>query len=257
MKALLDLLTALFSREWPMVKDNPLPFLVTFVLGVILTALFYGERMSTYEQRIHAYQERVGEAPKETVYKGVANATLRLEATQIASRLRDFQQKDTQEQNKLLLRFFNQTSGDPPKKLPVEEWNRINQQYRDESSAHIQQRNLKFHKELISNIRAVRDEMLTRLPPDRAEQFKNNIAAVTLESGLLAGIYPIGELATDLEEISGLLPSQQEWWLLQRWQDDVFTVGVLMFLYYWALRQWAKHRKEKSHFTTSPPSDTA
>lgn len=190
-------------KEWSVIKQAPLAFIVCVLLGAclgwFLGKSFYAERIEVISQRIEDFQERLGLVPKDrTAYSKMTNRELRAATLELVARLREFEQTVEVDDRDSYLAQFNDMRNAKTEEERTNIWQHQNQALSQRSF----QRQFEFGQNYRADALLLRDEMLRRLP----KQPKEQRPIVALDRGMLGGIRPVGEAADYLERLAKLLP---------------------------------------------------
>jgi hypothetical protein len=239
-KAFFDLIS---KGEWSVLKDHfPQCFLI-FLVGIGLTFLFYQNRITALKEQIESYQTRLGEVPQETTYTKLTNRDLKWEASKMGDALRTLDRELMQERMDLDRTYETQREV----KQPNEQKEVLYQQH--EQAIALNRLNSHEHfQKFVGPARALCAAIRDRLPKNN-KLYDDLYTEITLNTGTLYGVMPIGEVANAIEKYASLLPIPMRDWFSLRWQDGLFTIAVLTGVVFWALRQGALYCKER----TLPP----
>jgi hypothetical protein len=231
-----------------MLRTNPIPFVLTFLVGWVIAMCFYAY---LYNERITAFQERLHDFPPQAKYGTYTNRDLQQEKTRLVNQLRDFQQKRQTEDSEAMRRFTEHLKGAKSEN----ETQRIQQEQHNEDTQRQMFYDRKFQGEFFADIIALRNEMLKRLPlSSYPQRLRESYVEATLASGILTGPDPIGNIASELEQLANSLPSAPYRWFSLCWQDTMGVSAVFLLLLLMIARQIAKHFKRDPQPAISPPS---
>jgi hypothetical protein len=190
------------AKEWTVIKEAPIALVLCFLLGVVVAWLFarhsFGERIALLERIIEDYKERLGLVPTDKMaYSKLTNLELRRAVGEFVPKLRAFGAsiKDESLRQTMSTQMSQAKSEDERHQL----WQRQTTQLLQMSARHQQNYDENFKTQAI----VFRDEMLRRLP----KQERNRVLVDTTYV-YLAGPNPVGETASDLEQLSVLLPQR-------------------------------------------------
>lgn len=165
-------------------------------LGWLIASKFYEERIAVLTLRISDYQERLGLVAKDlTTYSKMTHKELRQATLLLVQQLREFQQQieHNNPTNKLI-------SEQRASNLSENERQQRFQTVTSEILSFSQSSNLEFQRDYQARAKVLGDELRKRLPKQKM------MVPTALEHGTLAGVRPVGEVATYLESLAKLLP---------------------------------------------------
>lgn len=233
-----------------MVKDHPYPFILVFLLGILVAYIHYQERISILKERISGYQERVGETPKETAYQNFSHQDLKIQLQRLGQELRGFQQQVREENRQRYSRYDQQRNA----ATSDAERQRIYQEEKEEADKSLVQHQPGL-QQFVPKIQALSSEVQTRLP--RLQKQIDEILLGTISASYtFSGVDPIGSVADFIDKLAALLPSKRPNWFSLRWQDTLFTVAVFIGVFFWALRQYALWYRPKPSPSISVSRET-
>jgi len=175
-----------------MLKKSPLLVLLPFLLGVAGPAC---DLRRDKEQ-----------SPKESIYTGLTNQDLKLQASKLVTRLQNFRQETEREDRERERRFdqkWEAAQSENEKQAVAEEHSR-------EIRESIGQQSQKFQREFVGEVRALSAELRTRLPAAQTQQADDVTMEIILRSGQLVGANPLRNVIDNLEKLITLLPSTPE-----------------------------------------------
>jgi hypothetical protein len=194
------------NQEGAVIKQAPLAFVTFFSLGAVIAwrmlKSYYAERFTVMEQRIADYQERLGLVPPDrSAYSKLNNRELKIEVANMVTKLREFHHEyilSRPDYFEAERQELMNVQGEEQRRLIIQRYQDMQIQGYTQWHSKIL---AKYQKEFQAKAIALHDELLRRLPPDKAGRPHN-----VFYNGNLAGHSPINDIATDLERLSTLLP---------------------------------------------------
>jgi hypothetical protein len=192
-------------KEWGVIKQAPLAFFASIVVGALLgvgvASWHYSEHISTLEGRIADYKERLGLIPPDkSAYSKLTNQELKHEVADFVPKLREFHHESQMSEPN----FWDEETKELRNAQTEEQRKEIMQRYFDAdkrvTEQWYRQREERFNKEFQAKAMVLHDELRRRIPADKAGPAHN------MDYEALAGPSPINDIATDLERLSNLLP---------------------------------------------------
>jgi hypothetical protein len=196
-------------KEGHVIRQAPLAFAALIILGGVVSWYVvnwhYSERISVLTAEIEDYKERLGIAPRVSVYSKLSNKELKVAVQDLVNRLTEFDQKESQEQQQIInqRRFDRNWTHDQMIQNAQQENGRLVQQYIEEQA--------EYTRSIAGDVSNAFRELQLRLPADilkpTATIFNSErIAQAVIGSGSLVGPHPALAVAQYVDRLAKQLP---------------------------------------------------